>query len=234
MPYTCPINLFELPTFPFEVFPYITKAITFLYSIYLCWIFYFEGHIIFYSFCFALTCEMSLIFNSPSYFCVWLNTYAKRVEFSFLYQTSEEIDRMLQEQEKNITTQFCMQSFFQLDGKNLFQAHLLHPSFIKMQSVLRRTNRKFKKSSKIYISSPYITIGLFCSLFHFDFTRILMPAQSYWAMILYRSTKIYLHFVYLFLNSFLKICPECNIRDSILLIDPNVLLIKAVKNFFYT
>lgn len=105
--------------------------------------FYFEGHIIFYSFCFALTCEMSLILNSPSYFCVWLNTYAKRVEFSFyirLLRRSNAVGRG----KEYYNAIFCMQSFFKLDGKNLFLAHLLHPSFIKMQNVLRRTNRKFK------------------------------------------------------------------------------------------
>lgn len=54
------------------------------------------------------------------------------------------------------------------------QAHLLHPSFIKMQSVLRRTNRKFKKSSKIYISSPY-NLRLAC--FAHCFISI---SQEYW------------------------------------------------------
>lgn len=57
--------------------------------------FYFEGHIIFYSFCFALTCEnMSLILNSPSYFCL-VKYVCKEGWIFFLYQTSEEIDRML-------------------------------------------------------------------------------------------------------------------------------------------
>lgn len=141
---------------------------------------------------------------------------------------------MLQEEEKNITTQyFACKVSLNLTGKICsWHTCFILPS-LKCKTFYEEPIVNSKISSKIYISSPYITIGLFCSLFHFDFTRVLMP-QSYWSVILYRSTKIYLHFVYLFLNSFLKICSERNIRDFILLMDPKVLLRKAVNNFFYT
>lgn len=128
-----------------------------------------------------------------------------------------------------------MQSFFQLDAKNLFQAHLLHPSFIKMCKAFYEEPIVNSKKVLKYIS-PLLTLRLAC--FAHCFISI---SQEYWCgshigpwNYTDLPTKIYLHFVYLFLNSLLKICSECNMRDFILLIDPNVLLIKAVKNFFYT
>lgn len=117
--YTCPINFFELLTLPFEVFTHVHyKGDYFsVFDLPLSDFFYFEGHIIFYSFCFALTCEMSLILNSPSYFCVWLNTYAKRVEFSFYIRLLRRSIECCRKRKRILQRNFACKVSFNLTGK---------------------------------------------------------------------------------------------------------------------
>lgn len=96
-----------------------------------------------------------------------------------------------------------MQSFFQLDAKNLFQAHLLHPSFIKMCKAFYEEPIVNSKKVLKYIF-PLLTLRLAC--FAHCFISI---SQEYWCgshigpwNYTDLPTKIYLHFVYLFFKFF--------------------------------